>query len=139
MTFNPAMLVATIIHLIDDDIVHQFTTSKMIELCELNTKTSSFLNGKEALKHLASSVHSELPDIILLDINMPVMDGWQFLDEFAHIKPSLSKNINIFILSSSLDERDISRAKEYNEIIAYITKPVDTTIIANIINSKRAN
>nr|WP_321222116.1 response regulator [uncultured Psychroserpens sp.] len=63
-----------------------------------------------------------LPDIILLDINMPIMDGWQFLDEFVKIESH--KLITIYIVSSSIDPQDIKRAKKYQNISNYIVKPI---------------
>ena len=63
-----------------------------------------------------------LPDAILLDLNMPVMDGWQFLDEFIHLP--IKKEISIFIMTSSIDPADIEMAKKYDVIKDYIMKPI---------------
>ena len=75
-----------------------------------------------------------LPDIIFLDINMPFMDGWQFLEEYTKIKPTLSKQIVIYVVSSSISEYDIERARNNSNVSDYFVKPitVDTykTLIA---------
>ena len=65
-----------------------------------------------------------LPDVIFLDINMPVMNGWQFLEQFKEVQPSFNKEIVIYSVSSSFDDRDINRSKEYTEVTDYIIKPV---------------
>ncbi|PLB17916.1 MAG: Two-component response regulator [Flavobacteriaceae bacterium FS1-H7996/R] len=65
-----------------------------------------------------------LPDVILLDLNMPVMDGWEFLEEFISLKPKLEKKIPIYIVSSSNDPADIMKAKSISEVTDFIIKPV---------------
>jgi CheY-like chemotaxis protein len=65
-----------------------------------------------------------LPDVILLDINMPIMDGWDFLEWFKEFKENLVKAIPIFMVSSSIDWRDIEKAKSYEEVIDYMSKPL---------------
>ena len=65
-----------------------------------------------------------LPDAILLDLNMPVMDGWQFLDEFISLP--ITKEIHIFIMTSSIDPADIEMAGKYKVVKEYIMKPITT-------------
>ena len=72
-----------------------------------------------------------LPEVILLDLSMPVMDGWQFLDEFTKVK--IEKKITIYIVSSSIDPMDYERAKSYNDIQNYIIKPVQTEDLKSIL------
>jgi CheY-like chemotaxis protein len=67
-----------------------------------------------------------LPDMILLDINMPLMDGWEFLKAYDQIKDRLGKAIKIYVVSSSIDERDVSRARSINHVVDYVEKPVTT-------------
>ena len=83
-------------------------------------------NGEDALDFLKSNSENvdSLPDYIFLDINMPIVDGWMFLDDYAHLKNKLSKNILIYMISSSIDPRDMTRAKQNQEIRQYIIKPV---------------
>ncbi len=110
--------------IIDDDSVYQFTTQRFIEYKKLAQKVITFKNGRDAINHLKAG-DSELPDVILLDINMPIMNGWEFLTEFEKIKTNLSKFIKIFMVSSSIDHRDLAKAKDNKDVFDYLTKPID--------------
>lgn len=83
-----------------------------------------YQNGQEAYEGLASKIDNgdPLPDMILLDINMPIWNGWKFLDEFLKIEPAT--NIIIYIISSSIDPNDTKKAKEYSVIKNFIVKPI---------------
>jgi CheY-like chemotaxis protein len=111
---------------IDDDEIYQFIIKKEIESTKLFDKIITFSNGEDAINFFQnlSENSKELPDVILLDINMPVLDGWQFLDEYALLKPRLTKKIIIYLVTSSVDERDMEHTKKINEISDYIVKPV---------------
>lgn len=111
---------------IDDDQVYVFGLKKLIEFSNFCKNVLVFANGEEALKYLkpiVTNVH-ELPDVILLDINMPVMDGWEFLEEFIKIKHQLAKDITIYMVSSSIQQSDIDKAKQYTEVSDYLIKPI---------------
>jgi CheY-like chemotaxis protein len=83
-----------------------------------------FNNAKLAIAKLKQNCieNENLPDAILLDLNMPVMDGWQFLDEFVLLP--IKKEISIFIITSSIDPIDIEMAKKYSVVKDYIMKPI---------------
>jgi len=112
--------------IVDDDEIYTYGLKKLLLYKDFSEKIIIFSNGQKAINFLAKVVDlpDEQPDILLLDINMPVMDGWQFLDEFLKIKPAFSHPITIFMLSSSVDERDINRARTYEEVYEYFIKPV---------------
>ncbi|MEQ9098160.1 MAG: response regulator [Imperialibacter sp.] len=112
--------------IIDDDQIYVFGLKKLIHFHKYSKNLLVFKNGAEAIKYMKPLITSsdELPDVILLDINMPVMDGWQFLDEFVKIKPLIKKKITIYMVSSSIDEADLERAKTYEEVSDFIVKPV---------------
>lgn len=111
-------------YLIDDDEIYIFTTKKLINKIDFCEEVAVFQNGKEAIDAIKFTLRNknELPDVILLDLNMPIMDGWQFLDEFIRIKSE--KQIKIYIVSSSVDPSDIERANTYNMVSNYIVKPI---------------
>ncbi len=112
--------------IIDDDQVYVFGLKKLIEFSDFCKNVMVFSNGEEALKYLSPIVTNieKLPDIIILDINMPVMDGWEFLEEFIKIKHRLAKNITIYMVSSSIQQSDIDKAHQYTEVSDYIVKPI---------------
>lgn len=114
--------------LIDDDKIYQFTSRKILESTGLAKNILSFYNGSEAIgffrEKLTQGPH-ELPDVIFLDINMPVMNGWQFLDEYHKIIAQFKKPIYIYMVSSSVDDCDIQRSREYSGVTDYIVKPIN--------------
>ena len=77
---------------------------------------------------------TELPDVIFLDINMPIMDGFQFMEEYVKIKPELNKKITIYMVSSSVDAVDIERAKSISDISDYIIKPIEPKQLKKIMH-----
>ena len=110
------------IWVVDDDPIYQIIVNKIIKKSELFSSVSSFTNGKDALDALKKTLeNNEMPpNIILLDINMPIMDGWEFMEEMVLLK----SKIRIYIVSSSIAFEDKSKAKNYTEIIAYLSKPI---------------
>ena len=82
-------------------------------------------NGREALDNLSVILNSneKLPEVIFLDLNMPILNGWQFLDEFCKI-PNIEENTRIYILSSSVYSGDIEKSKKYSIVKDFIQKPL---------------
>ncbi|MBY0434977.1 MAG: response regulator [Cyclobacteriaceae bacterium] len=123
-----------VVAVIDDDSVYQFTTSRTLKATKLTEQILQFLNGDEALKFLFSHQEDKLlPDIIFLDINMPITDGWMFLEEFSRLKDSLKKKITIYMVSSSIDPRDLTRAKNNPEVSGYVEKPITISKFSELI------
>jgi CheY-like chemotaxis protein len=125
-----------IVVLVEDDPMQAFITTKMIKMTGLVESIMVFKNGKEAYDKLRTIFLSseKLPEIILLDLNMPVWDGWQFLEEFTKIP--ISSNVIIYILTSSSDPADLQRAETYNLSKNYLVKPITKyqlkTVLAEI-------
>jgi two-component system, chemotaxis family, chemotaxis protein CheY len=115
-----------IIALVDDDKIFQLTASKTIKASAISDRILQFENGEQALSFLKDNLknQSTLPDYIFLDINMPVVDGWMFLEDYEGIRPNLAKPMTIYMVSSSIDPRDVERAKKNNNVKDYVVKPV---------------
>jgi CheY-like chemotaxis protein len=126
-----------IICIVDDDDIYQFTVTRTIEKNKLAKKILIFSDGEQAIEFLVANIANsqDLPDVIFLDINMPIMDGWQFLEEYIMLKPRLGKKIIIYMVSSSIDPVDLNRAKKISEISDYIIKPVTPQMLEGIIAS----
>lgn len=122
--------------IIDDDPIFIFGAKRMMELSDFCKSFMVFKNGQEAIDQLKPIMLNgeNIPDIILLDINMPIMDGWEFLDEF--IKIEAHKSITIYIVSSSIDPVDLNRAKRYKNISNYIIKPISIETLKGILQEE---
>jgi CheY-like chemotaxis protein len=125
-----------IICVIDDDDIIQYIVKTIIEGFNDGSTILQYKNGEIALQSLNELSDGNGPDIILLDINMPVMGGWQFLDEFIKIKTKFNKKIEIFILSSSNAPEDKIRAKVYNDIVGYINKPIGEETLKKVVHTE---
>jgi len=113
------------ITIIDDDKIQVFLFLKFIEKMGIVENVSSFVNGKDAFDVMKgrSETNSPYPDIIFLDLNMPVWDGWLFYDEFK--KLTNSDKVTIYILTSSLSSEDYEKATERGLNDYYLNKPLN--------------
>jgi two-component system, chemotaxis family, chemotaxis protein CheY len=123
------------IALVDDDSIFQFTATRLIESGKLARRILHFENGGDALLYLKENALNEdsLPDFLFLDINMPFVDGWMFLEDFVKIKSGLAKDIKIYMVSSSIDPRDMNRAKGFVEVKDFVVKPVTKEMFAELL------
>lgn len=115
------------VFVVDDDKVYHFIIKKLLTRNNIDVKPSFYLNGLEAMEEIKGKIKLgiSLPDLILLDINMPIMDGWQFLDELKKTNSKLDKNTTIYLVSSSDSISDINKAKEYQDQIKdFFFKPM---------------
>ena len=113
--------------IIDDDTIYQFILTSIINKNKLAESILSFLDGEEAIQYLRDNKtnNEKIPDILFLDVNMPIMDGWMFIEEYARIKTDITKKILVFMLSSSANPIDIERAGKISEVSNYIIKPLN--------------
>lgn len=118
---------------IDDDYIFRLITGKMIEkLNQSNLLLHECENGEKGLAKLKILGDTKEGIIVFLDINMPVLDGWAFLDSLKQIENLDSTNIAVYIVSSSTDESDILKTKNYAIVKQYISKPLDFQTIRSI-------
>jgi len=121
--------------IIDDDPIFVYGTKVLLNsnrnFC---SNILVYENGQEALDVLQNTLNTnEFPDVIFLDLNMPVMDGWEFLDEFCKL-PIVDANTNIYILSSSVNPLDIEKSKKYSLVKDFISKPLTDTIFSRLLS-----
>lgn len=121
--------------LVDDDDVFVFLTTKAIEQTNLVDLIKVFGNGLDAINFLKENKNNvdALPEIILLDLSMPIMNGWQFLEEYTKLNPTIGKKITIYICSSSISPDDVTRAKSISEVSDYIIKPITKDKLIDLI------
>lgn len=126
---------------IDDDEMYVYALKKLVEKVELTDKTIYFENGKLALNYIDQCINHTylLPEVILLDLNMPVTNGWQFIKEFKKLKIKIDKRITIYIISSTVNEEEIRRAKQIAEITDFVCKPVTIDTFSVILTEMNYN
>lgn len=115
------------VFVVDDDKIFHFIIKKLLISNNINVEPEFFENGLQAIEGIKNKLDRDEapPDLILLDINMPILDGWQFLEEFKLLKERIEKEIIIYIISSSDNTFDRSRAKDFkDEIKDYYLKPI---------------
>jgi len=119
--------------IIDDDNTYINLMSTLIKLKKLSEKLLIFNNGQEAINYFQEAIErgavDELPQLIFLDLNMPVMNGWQFLEQFDEKQ---CNNCSLYVVSSSINPNDIDRAKRYPTVTDYITKPMDVSTLEQV-------
>ncbi|MFC5047822.1 response regulator [Aquimarina hainanensis] len=114
--------------IIDDDKIYVNLVKRIIETRHLCNNLLIFKDGKDALTYFETLLNhmdqDSIPEIIFLDLNMPIMDGWEFLEGFTKIKNKFGKVITLYIVSSSIDPNDIERARGIQSVKDYLVKPV---------------
>ena len=124
------------IYIIDDDPITVFGIRKILESIVDCKNISTFGNGKLALDAITQIISNtqDIPDVIFLDINMPIMDGWQFLEEFTTLP--IKKKIRVNIVTSSIDDIDRKRWQSYqgktHHSITFNNKPLRKENLADI-------
>ncbi len=125
--------------IIDDDDIYINLIKRIIETKKLCENLIVFKNGKQSLDYFEALLqnldYDKIPDIILIDLNMPIMDGWEFIEQFTKIKNRFNKAITLYVVSSSINPVDIDRAKSLNSIKDYLVKPVKIDQLETIFNA----
>jgi len=121
--------------LVDDDEINNFISIKLIKKALIYTEITACLDGSYAINQLLEMQEKDpdsLPDYILLDINMPIMNGWEFLDEYKRLEIDPLGKSKIFIISSSVFSNDINKAKSYDLVKDFISKPLNVEKIKEL-------
>lgn len=124
--------------LLDDDELVNFINQKVMETCSfakniyVNTSAISALEFIKNLVQIKDNVNSLLPEVIFIDINMPLMDGFQFIKSFETINSPKLKDVKLVILTSSVHDLDRLKAEEINKNISFLNKPLTVDMLKEI-------
>ncbi len=128
------------IMLIDDDEPTNFLSSMLIEEAECTKRIQVAQSGLKALEYLKTNrivaeegIDVGKPDLIFLDINMPAMNGWEFLENYKKLKKEQQSKMVIIMLTTSLNPEDRAKAADINEISGFEIKPLTTEIIDRVL------
>lgn len=122
-------------YIIDDDSIFVFVFKKILKKNDETREIVNLQNGQDAINVLQTiyDKKQKLPDVIFLDLNMPVLDGWQFLDELE--KLPFKDQLKIYIISSTIDINEIEKAKNYSSVKSFISKPINSVELARILET----
>ena len=124
--------------LIDDDPISNFLTKKVVEKANINADIIIYDNAANALSLFENFIDiNEIPDAIFLDLNMPIMNGWEFIEDFSRLDDEVIAKVSLFILSASDNHYDISTAARYSFIKKYISKPIAIKEVESLFSSHK--
>lgn len=123
-----------LVMLVDDNETDNFISRRIIEITKFAEKIVVQNSGKSALEYLEANHHipENLPELIFLDINMPIVDGFVFLVEFEALPQSVRDKCRIAILSSSSNKRDITKMIDNDYVLRFVTKPLSADILQQV-------
>ena len=123
---------------VDDDPITLMLCKKVIEKSEFSHQIDTTNNGEDALKYfdnlkeeLKKNKNIVLPELMFLDLNMPIIGGWEFLDTFSEVNyyPHFPE-LKVIVLSSTIDPKDIEKSKSYPMVIDFISKPITKEMLS---------
>jgi CheY-like chemotaxis protein len=121
--------------LVDDDPATNFLHTLILRGMHCTESIKTVLNGKEALEYLRAAHAGEhpVPELVFLDINMPVTNGWEFLEEYETLPLEQRSKTVIVMLTTSLNPDDIARSEKYEDVQAYRHKPLEVKMMTAIL------
>ncbi|MCF4101662.1 response regulator [Gillisia sp. M10.2A] len=121
--------------LVDDDDAANFIHKRIIQMADCAEHVAVALNGEDALEYLTTKENGDYPkpDLIFLDINMPIMNGWEFLEEYEKLEQEQKGGELIVMLTTSINPDDIEKAKRIEHITDFHSKPLDLESLNEIL------
>jgi CheY-like chemotaxis protein len=131
-------MINTVLSIEDDNVTQMLNRIQLNKSKFCNTIFEAY-NGVEAIDFFKKLDNGEIsleniPEVIFLDLNMPVMDGWDFFDTFKKVYAHFEEKTKIFILSSSINPTDLERAKNEKSIVAFLAKPLNADNLEKVLN-----
>ncbi len=125
-------------YIIDDEEIFNFLNTEVIHHIDASSEINEFTSAIDAIDFFKEkiSTNDELPDYIFLDVRMPEMNGFEFLDELQKFPSEVFLKTKLFMLSSSLDERDVNKALSYPMVKGFLSKPLSEENLKSIISAK---
>lgn len=120
--------------LIDDEDINLFILQNLIRLSGIDAEITFFNTSRKGINYLRQLTETgeKFPDLILLDIEMPVMNGWDFLEDYKQINKSYTYGSKVIIFTTSIVEQDIIRARSYEEVEDFVNKPMTVEMLKAI-------
>lgn len=127
--------------IIDDDPIDHFVMKHALRGKDYFDTTTYTIYGSLILDYIEEnrSEPEKLPDVIILDLNMPIFSGWDFLERFQQMQAGIQKNIKVYVLSSSIRPSDKENAERYPFVRSFMSKPLEPAMIDNIANKQYSN
>lgn len=120
---------------VDDDPITLMLCKKVIERVNYTKEVNTAKNGEDALEYFSEIKKNQTapPELVLLDLNMPIMNGWELLDKYLELEFNLIfKETKFIVLSSTIDPSDIEKSKNYPMVIDFISKPITKDILKEL-------
>lgn len=117
---------------IDDDEIQSFIVSNLFRRASIEVNLQSFLNGKEAIDYLESCSPEAFPEFVFVDLNMPVMDGFEFISRFEKKFSAKFNSTKVYVLSSSIRDDDKEKTMAYSFVKDFISKPISADVLKGI-------
>lgn len=120
--------------LIDDEDINLFILQNLLRLSRIKAEITFFNTSKKGIDYLQglSEKGEKFPDLILLDIEMPVMNGWDFLEMYKQFDKNVTYDTKVIIFTTSIVEQDMAKAKSYEEVEDFVNKPMTIEMLKNI-------
>lgn len=122
------------IWIVDDDKIFRYTSERYLREINPDLQVTAFEDAEEALAALRQQAKDNFPEVIFVDLNLPVFDGWDFLESLSEEPLQNLKQIRFYVVSSSVDQRDRERTAEYDFVSGYMVKPLDISDFREIIS-----